>query len=74
MKNWKGRKFNANYREFGENVLYLRPGSRGKDKFEVRWENGVWFGIADRTGESIVGTEHGVIKVRDVRSIEGQDA
>ena len=40
-ENWKGRQFNGKHREFGESVLYLRPGSRGKDKFEVRGESGM---------------------------------
>ena len=62
FENWKGRKFNGQYREFGENVLHLRPGSRGKDKFEVRWDIGIWLGIADRTGEAIIGSKDGVIR------------
>ena len=54
--------------------MYLRPGPRGKDKFKVRWENGIWYGIADRTGEAIIGTKDGVIKVRDVRSMAENEA
>ena len=47
--------------------MYNPPGKRGQDKFENRWEEGIWLGIADRTNEVIVGTSEGVIKVRDVR-------
>jgi len=74
FENWKGRAFKGEYREFGENVLYLSPGTRGKDKFEVRWQRGIWYGIADRTGESIIGTKDGVIKVRDTRSLGEEEA
>ena len=51
--------------EFGENVWYLRAGSLGQAKFENRWEEGVWLGILDDSGESIIGTEIGVVKARD---------
>ena len=40
----------------------------------MRWDNGIWFCIADRTGEAIIGTKDGVIKVRDVRSMEETEA
>jgi hypothetical protein len=39
----------------------LRPNSKGKDKFEVRWEEGIWLSIHERTGETIIGTKGGVI-------------
>ena len=74
LKKFKGRKSSGQYREFGENVFYLRPHSKGKDKFEVRWEDGIWLCIADRTGEAIIGTKDGVIKARDVRSMEEKEA
>jgi hypothetical protein len=74
FENWKNRKFKGQYREFGEGVLYLRPNSKGKDKFDNRWETGVWLGIADRTGETIIGTKDGVIKARDTRSIDEKEA
>jgi hypothetical protein len=52
----------------------LRPISRGKDKFEVRWDTGIWLGVADRSGETIIGTKDGVIKVRDARPLEEIEA
>ena len=52
--------------EIGQCVMYMPPGIRGKDKFEPRWADGVWLGIVDRTNEGIIGTEEGVIKMRDV--------
>ena len=66
-KNWKGKPFSKELVEFGQCVMYLRPGSKGENKFEPRWEEGVWLGIADRTNEVIVGTKEGVIKARDIR-------
>ena len=46
------------------NIMYYPPGMKGKNKFEARWQEGVWLGIADRSMEVIVGTNDGVIKVR----------
>ena len=60
----KGRKFNRNVAEFGENILYLKANSAGKSKFDARWLEGVWLGIRDESGESIVGTPEGVVKRR----------
>ena len=52
----------------------MQPGTRVRDKYEVRWQRGVWHGITDRTGETIIGTKDGVIKVPDVRSMEETEA
>ena len=65
--NWKGKPFNKECVEFGECVMYMKQGIKGKDKFETRWSEGVWLGIADRTNEVIVGTSEGVIKARDIK-------
>ena len=62
-QNWRGRPFAKEYVEFGECVMYRPPDKKGKDKFEPRWMEGVWLGIADRSMEAIVGTSEGVIKV-----------
>ena len=64
---WKGKQFNKECVEFGECVLYLKPGTRGKDKFDTRWEEGIWLGVKDRSLETVIGTNEGVIKVRDVK-------
>ena len=69
-QNWKGRPFNKECVEFGECIMYKPPGNTGKDKFENRWEEGVWLGVVDRTNEVIVGTSEGVIKVKDVKRVE----
>ena len=67
---WRGWRFDRESTDFGENVWYLEPGSRGEDKFEPRWDEGIWLRIADKTGEMMLGTSEGVVKVRDVRSEE----
>ena len=41
--------------------------SVGKDKFDVRWKEGVWLGIKAESGESLIGTGEGVVKARDFR-------
>ena len=37
----------------------------GKDKLDRRWENGIWLGMRDESGETLVGTSEGVVKCRD---------
>eukprot|EP00969_Alexandrium_andersonii_P282584 12492798-Alexandrium_andersonii.AAC.1 len=53
--------------EFGECAWYLRPESVGHDKADSRWDTGIWLGMRDRTGEHLIGTGIGVIKVRSTR-------
>ncbi len=36
-------------------MMYLPEASAGKNKFDVRWTDGVWLGIEVETGESIIG-------------------
>ena len=43
----KGRAFKRDIHEFGEQVLYPKPGSGGKDKFDARWESGVFLGMKE---------------------------
>jgi hypothetical protein len=63
----KGRKFNQAVAEFGECIWHLKPKSKGKYKICIRWEEGIWLGIRDRTGETLVGTSNGIVKVRSFR-------
>ena len=53
----KGNDFGGQVVEFGEEVLYMKPGIAGKDKLEGRWETGIWLGSTERSGETIVGTQ-----------------
>ena len=59
--------------EFGECAWYLKPKSVRRNKADARWKDGIWLGIRDRSGESLVGAEHGVIKVRSVRRKSTQE-
>ena len=72
-RRWKGRKFNRNVAEFGQKVLYLQANSAGKNKLDVRWQEGVWLGIRDESGESVVGTATGVVKAKDFRRKRDHD-
>ena len=53
--------------KFGECVWFIRPKSKGKAKASSRWESGIWSGIRDESGEYIIGTSKGYVKVRTVR-------
>ena len=66
-RRWKGKEFKRAVAEFGENVWYLKSDSAGKNKYANRWQEGIWLGITDDTGESIVGTDEGVVKAKDFR-------
>ena len=63
----RGKDHEVKVAEFGECILYMTPGITGKDKLDARWRKGVWLGIRDRSGEIIVGTAGGCIKVRSIR-------
>ena len=66
---WKGKPFKRDVAEFAERVMYLKAGSKGRDKFNCRWEAGIWLGIRDETGEVIIGTPEGVVKARDFSNV-----
>jgi hypothetical protein len=66
-RRWKGREFTKPVAEFGECVLYAPAASAGKDKFDARWKEGVWLGVRMESGESLIGTDGGVVKARDFR-------
>ena len=48
-------------------MWYLKADSVGKDKMSNRWEEGVYIGTRDETGEALVGTTGGVFKCRSFR-------
>ena len=62
---WKGKKFRRTLAEFGERVMYLKAGSRGVNKWESIWSDGIFLGSRDECGEIIVGTDEGCVKARD---------
>ena len=65
----KGKEFRKPIAEFGESVMYLKPNSKGVDKLVCRWEKGVWLGVMDESGETIIGTSQGVVRCRDIKRI-----
>ena len=48
-------------------MLYIWAESVGKDKYNSRWEEGVFVGIREESGEIFVGIEKGVTKARASR-------
>ena len=52
----KGRKYKKEIIEFGELVNYLQPETEGKDKFNVRWNEGAYIGHLDESGEALIAT------------------
>ena len=69
----RGKEFRADVCEFGECVWYMKPGMVGKDKFDRRWEDGLWLGVVNESGENIIGTREGCVKVRAVKRKPIQD-
>ena len=52
--------------------MYLKPNSKGVDKLNPRWEQGVWLGVRDESGEIIIGTPEGVVKARDFKRLPAE--
>ena len=59
-----GRKWKKALPIFGECIWWMRPESKGEQKLETRWEDGVYLGVVTESGEIIVGNQEGVVKVR----------
>ena len=57
--------------EFGERVIYKeRTGEGGlRNKGESDWKDGIWLGLADRTNETLISTEAGIVKTYAVRRV-----
>lgn len=66
---FKGRPFNKVLAAFDESVFYLKPESLGGRKWAPRWEIGVGLGLVGTTGEYVIGTNEGIIKVRTLKPI-----
>jgi len=60
----KGKRFHRTLPEFGECVWFLKPQSVGKDKLDPRWEQALFVGMREESGEILMMNENGVIKVR----------
>ncbi len=69
-----GKKFERPVVELGEVVWALRPKSRGINKLDYIWYEGVWVGVVNKSGENIVLTEEGATRTPHVRRMpEGED-
>ena len=72
-RRWKGKDFRREIAEFCEIVMYLKPGTRGQDTFNSRWERGVWLGVRDESGEIIIATPEGVVKARNFKRMASME-
>jgi hypothetical protein len=70
----RGKLFKGYMAEFSEMVHYLRVNSRGKQKDTTRWSEGLFLGRTTESGEVVIGTSFGVIKARDIRRFNQEDA
>ena len=55
--------------EFEEHVLYMPLKADRGGKFDARFLSGVYLGALTRTGEAIIGTETGAVRVRAIRRL-----
>ena len=51
----------------GESVFALLPESKGQHKLDTRWTSGIFLGVLESSMEYLIGTRHGVMKVRTMR-------
>ncbi len=65
-RRWRGQDFTRPAAELVECLMHLPEASAGKNKFDVRWTDGVLGNKLER-GESIIGTADGVAQARDFR-------
>ena len=67
-KRWRGKEFEFDTAEFGENVDYLIANSRKTvASGQSRWAEGIMLGHRDESGEAIIGTKNGIVKSGQVR-------
>ncbi len=62
-----GRESTKPAADVGERMLRAPATSAGKDKFDVRWKEGVWLGDRWESGESLIGASEGFAKAGDLR-------
>ena len=73
MKGVGGRNFNKQIPEFGECVMHLKtPSRKWREKFEPRWESGIFLRIDDKSQELITGAKKGVVRSEECR-IKGRE-
>ena len=58
-----GKRYLRELPDMGEFMCYLKPESRGVEKADTRWGDGIYVGIREESNEILVATNKGVIKV-----------
>ena len=53
--------------DFGDCVWYKIPGARGRDKWDSRWEEGVYLGVRARSNEVVVASQGKIRFARNIR-------
>ena len=49
-KRLRGKKFKKEIAKFGECIWFFKPNSKGKNKAEYRWLNGIWLSVREESG------------------------
>ena len=63
----RGRDFNQRIAEFGEWVHFKKLNTRGREKDIFNgWRERVFIGTIDQSGEHMIGTYDGVLKVLSI--------
>ena len=62
-----GKKFIRKLPIIGESIFALLADSKGENKLDSRWISGIFLGLLESSLEYLIGTPHGVIKVRTIR-------
>ena len=70
----KGREFDRKIPQFGECVWYIRAKSKGKFKGSTRFDEGIWVGVREESGEHLILTSKGAVKCRTVRRKDDREA
>ena len=72
----RGKKSSVRFGVLGEKILFrpLKQSGGKLNKLEQRWRPGIWLGIADKSGQAIVGTKDGCRRVYYVRRLPKEDA
>ena len=64
----KGKQWKVALPAYGEGVFYMPVRHGGRlEKLKCKWEEGIFAGIYERTGELLVMTEGGVFRTRNIR-------
>ena len=66
----KGGPYKRKLPPFAEAVMYLRVAEkRMRQKFEDRWNTGIYLGLVERSNMVLVGTPNGVVKVNCIKRL-----